>query len=49
VRNLDVGLIFQSFNLIADMTVFENVEFRWRCADSRSPIASRVWAQPSSA
>jgi putative ABC transport system ATP-binding protein len=27
VRNLDVGLIFQSFNLIGDMTVFENVEY----------------------
>jgi putative ABC transport system ATP-binding protein len=27
VRNLDVGLVFQSFNLIADMTVFENVEY----------------------
>jgi putative ABC transport system ATP-binding protein len=27
VRNLDVGLIFQSFNLIADMTVHENVEY----------------------
>src|SRR5262245_47665335 len=27
VRNLDVGLIFQSFNLIADMSVFENVEY----------------------
>jgi putative ABC transport system ATP-binding protein len=27
VRNLDVGLIFQSFNLIADLTVFENVEY----------------------
>ena len=26
-RNLDVGLIFQSFNLIGDMTVFENVEY----------------------
>jgi putative ABC transport system ATP-binding protein len=26
-RNLDVGLIFQSFNLIADLTVFENVEY----------------------
>src|SRR5262249_36485500 len=26
-RNLDVGLVFQSFNLIADMTVFENVEY----------------------
>jgi putative ABC transport system ATP-binding protein len=27
VRNLDVGLVFQSFNLIADMTVSENVEY----------------------
>src|SRR5438552_12387956 len=27
IRNLDVGLIFQSFNLIADMTVYENVEY----------------------
>jgi putative ABC transport system ATP-binding protein len=27
VRNLDVGLIFQNFNLIADMTVYENVEY----------------------
>src|SRR5215510_3232532 len=27
VRNLDVGLIFQSFNLIGEMTVFENVEY----------------------
>src|SRR5437660_7773344 len=27
VRNLDVGLIFQSFSLIGDMSVFENVEY----------------------
>jgi putative ABC transport system ATP-binding protein len=27
VRNLDVGLIFQSFNLIGEMTVYENVEY----------------------
>jgi putative ABC transport system ATP-binding protein len=26
-RNLDIGLIFQSFNLIGDMTVYENVEY----------------------
>ena len=26
-RNVDIGLIFQSFNLIADLTVFENVEY----------------------
>src|SRR6059036_1476901 len=27
VRNLEVGLIFQSFNFIGDMTVAENVEY----------------------
>jgi putative ABC transport system ATP-binding protein len=27
VRNLDVGLVFQSFNLLGDMTVYENVEY----------------------
>jgi putative ABC transport system ATP-binding protein len=27
IRNVDVGLVFQSFNLIGDMTVFENVEY----------------------
>src|SRR5262245_61670310 len=27
VRNLDIGLVFQSFNLIGDMTVYENVEY----------------------
>jgi putative ABC transport system ATP-binding protein len=26
-RSLEIGLIFQSFNLIGDMTVFENVEY----------------------
>src|ERR1043165_7792545 len=26
-RNLEVGLIFQSFNLLGDMTVYENVEY----------------------
>jgi putative ABC transport system ATP-binding protein len=27
VRNIDVGLVFQSFNLLGDLTVFENVEY----------------------
>ena len=27
VRNLDVGLIFQTFNLLGDLTVYENVEY----------------------
>jgi putative ABC transport system ATP-binding protein len=26
-RSIDIGLIFQSFNLIGDMTVYENVEY----------------------
>ena len=26
-RNVDVGLVFQSFNLIGDLTVYENVEY----------------------
>lgn len=26
IRNLDIGFIFQSFNLIGDLTVYENVE-----------------------
>jgi putative ABC transport system ATP-binding protein len=27
LRNLEVGLVFQSFNLLGDLTVFENVEY----------------------
>ncbi len=27
LRNIELGLIFQSFNLIADMSVYENVEY----------------------
>ena len=27
IRNVDVGLVFQSFNLIGDMSVYENVEY----------------------
>ena len=26
-RNVDIGLVFQSFNLIADLSVYENVEY----------------------
>jgi putative ABC transport system ATP-binding protein len=27
IRNVEVGLVFQTFNLLADLTVFENVEY----------------------
>ena len=27
IRNVEVGLVFQNFNLLADLTVFENVEY----------------------
>jgi putative ABC transport system ATP-binding protein len=27
LRNVDIGLVFQSFNLIGDLTVYENVEY----------------------
>ena len=27
LRNVEIGLIFQSFNLIADMSVYENIEY----------------------
>jgi len=27
VRNVEIGLVFQSFNLIGDLTVYENVEY----------------------
>ena len=36
-RSLDVGLIFQSFNLIGDMSVYENVEYPLTLRGSVSP------------
>jgi putative ABC transport system ATP-binding protein len=36
-RSLDVGLIFQSFNLIGDMTVYENVEYPLTLRGGLSP------------
>jgi putative ABC transport system ATP-binding protein len=27
IRNIEIGLVFQSFNLIGDLTVYENVEY----------------------
>jgi putative ABC transport system ATP-binding protein len=39
LRNVEIGLIFQSFNLIADMTVYENVEYPLTLG--RNPPADR--------
>ena len=36
IRNRDVGFIFQSFNLIGDLTVFENVELPLTYRNMRS-------------
>jgi putative ABC transport system ATP-binding protein len=36
-RSLDIGLIFQSFNLIGDMSVYENVEYPLTLRGSLSP------------
>jgi putative ABC transport system ATP-binding protein len=47
IRNVDVGLIFQSFNLIGDMTVYENVEYPLTvrgvdAADRRARVGSAL-------
>ena len=51
VRNREIGFIFQSFNLIGDLTVYENVELpltyrgmRPPSARSASPRRSSAWA-----
>ena len=49
IRNVDVGLIFQSFNLIGDMTVYENVEYPLTLrgvAGRRAQVARRRGARP---
>ena len=43
IRNLEVGFVFQSFNLIGDLTVYENVELpltyrRLRSSERRSRV-----------
>ena len=42
IRNVDVGLIFQSFNLIGDMTVYENVEYPLTLRGDRRHGAARA-------
>ena len=53
LRNIEIGLIFQSFNLIGDMSVYENVEYPSGCAMRAPRIARRgskrrwnVWGCP---
>jgi putative ABC transport system ATP-binding protein len=46
VRNREIGFIFQSFNLIGDLTVFENVElpltYRGTSASDRKALATEA-------
>jgi putative ABC transport system ATP-binding protein len=46
IRNKEIGFIFQAFNLIGDLTVFENVELplTYRDGMSRSERKERVMA-----
>ncbi|HET9960525.1 MAG TPA: ABC transporter ATP-binding protein [Polyangiaceae bacterium] len=45
IRNLEIGFIFQTFNLIGDLTVWENVELPLLYRDlSRSERSARVAA-----
>ena len=52
IRNREIGFIFQAFNLIGDLTVFENVELpltyrsmaRGRTQENASRKCSSVWA-----
>jgi len=43
VRNRQIGFVFQAFNLIGDLTVFENVELplTYRTGDAALPAAER--------
>ena len=41
LRNGNIGFVFQSFNLIDELTVFENVDYL--CFMPKSPFAS-VWS-----
>ena len=48
IRNQEIGFIFQSFNLIGDLTVYENVELPLTYRQ-RMPIAERKGARHGSA
>ncbi len=41
IRNREIGFIFQSFNLIGDLTVFENVELPLTYRGMRAPERSK--------
>jgi putative ABC transport system ATP-binding protein len=42
VRNREIGFIFQAFNLIGDLTVYENVELPLTYRNMPAPSA-RSW------
>jgi putative ABC transport system ATP-binding protein len=44
IRNKDVGFIFQSFNLIGDLTVYENVELPLTYRDQLSAVERKRMA-----
>ena len=43
VRNREIGFVFQSFNLIGDLTVYENVELPLTYRGMGAPSASAAW------
>ena len=49
VRNREVGFIFQSFNLIGDLTVFENVELPLTYRDGMGKAERRDRGGPPAA
>ena len=49
VRNREIGFIFQSFNLIGDLTIYENVELPLTYRGMGRPSAKNAWSRRSSA
>ena len=49
IRNREIGFIFQAFNLIGDLTVYENVELPLTYGACRRPSARRECRKCSSA
>ena len=43
IRNLEIGFVFQSFNLIGDLTVYENVELPLTYRQKMTAGARKAW------